>query len=179
MRFTINLATRNYVDQRLISQVCYVSLALLAIVLAWNVVIAFSNFGELQRLKADIATYEGRLNSRPKDIPERDYTRLLADITFFNGVLERKAFNWLGLLDQLEDVTPEGVALTSLALDTKTGEVKIEGVAHSFANVRASMEKLDGSRAFTKVLLLSHHDVSMGEKTHGVQFSISSRMASK
>lgn len=179
MRFTINLATRTYVDQRLISQVCYAALALLAIVLAWNVVVAFSNYGELQRLKADIATYEGRLNSRPKDVPERDYTRLLADITFFNGVLERKAFSWLGLLDQVEDATPEGVALTSLALDTKTGEMKIEGLAHSFANVRASMEKFEGSRAFTRTLLLSHHDVSMGEKTRGVQFSLSCRMAPK
>jgi type IV pilus assembly protein PilN len=179
MRFTINLATKTYVDQRLISQVCYAALALFTLALAWNVVVAFSNFGELQRLRADIVTYEGRLNSRPKDIPEKDYTRLLADITFFNGVLERKAFSWLGLLDQLEGVTPEGVALTSLALDTKSGEIKIAGLAHSFANVRASMEKFDGSRAFTKTLLLSHHDVLMGDKTHGVQFSLSCRMASK
>ncbi|QEM67892.1 PilN domain-containing protein [Geobacter sp. FeAm09] len=179
MRFTINLATRTYVDQRLISQVCYTALALLALVLTWNVVIAFSNFGELQRLRVDIATYEGRLNSRPKDIPERDYTRLLADITFFNGVIERKAFNWLGLLDQVEEVTPEGIAVSSLAPDMKTGEVKIEGLAHSFANVRAFMEKFDESRAFTRALLLSHRDVAMGDKTRGVQFSLSCRMASK
>jgi type IV pilus assembly protein PilN len=179
MRFTINLATKTYVDQRLVSKVCYAAIALFVLVLSWNAFVAFSNLGELNRLKADIATYEGRLNSRPKDIPEREYTRLLAEIVFFNGVIERKAFNWLGLLEQMEDVTPEGIALTSLAPDMKTGDVKIEGRAHSFANLRSYMEKLDDSRGFTKVLLLSNSDVAINDKARGVLFTISCRMALK
>jgi type IV pilus assembly protein PilN len=179
MRFTINLATRTYVDQRLISQVCYAAIALLVLVLSWNCFVAFSNLGELRRLKSDITTYEGRLNSRPKDVPEREYTRLLAEIGFFNGVIERKAANWLGLLEQMENATPEGIVLVSLAPDTKTGEVKIEGRAHSFANLRSYMEKLDESNAFTQVLLLSNHDVAINDKAHGVQFTISCRMALK
>lgn len=177
MRFTINLATRTYIDQRLVSRICYAVIALLVLVLSWNTFYAFSNSGELHRLESDIATYEGRLNSRPKDVPEREYTRLLAEIAFFNGVIERKAFNWLGLLEQMEGVTPEGIALISLSPDMKTGETKIEGWAHSFANLRSYMEKLDGSNAFTKVLLLSNRDVMIGVKTHGVQFTISCRTA--
>jgi len=179
MRFTINLATRTYVDQRLVSQVCYAAIVLLVLVLSWNCFVAFSNLGELHRLKSDIATYEGRLNSRPKDVPEREYTRLLAEIGFFNGVIERKVFNWLGLLEQVENATPEGVALISLIPDTKTGEVKIEGRAHSFANLRSYMEKLYESAAFAQVLLLSNHDVTINDKARGVQFTISCRMASK
>jgi len=179
MRFTINLATRTYVDQRLISRFCYAAIALFVLTLSWNTFVAFSNRGELNRLKADIATYEGRLNSRPKDIPERDYTRLLAEIAFFNGVIERKTFNWLGLLEQMETVTPEGIALTSLAPDVKTGDIKIEGRAHSFANLRSYMEKLDGSGTFTQVLLLSNHDVAINDKAHGVLFTISCRTALK
>ena len=177
MRFTINLATRVYVDQRLVSQVCFAVIALLLLVLSWNTFVAFSNLGELHRLESDIATYEGRLNSRPKDVPEREYTRMLAEIGFFNGVIERKSYNWLGLLDQMENTLPEGVALVSLAPDTKTGMVKIDGRAHSFANLRAYLEKLDESRAFTEVLLLSNQDVSVSDKVKGVQFTISCRMA--
>jgi type IV pilus assembly protein PilN len=177
MRFTINLATRVYVDHRLISQVCFAVIAVLLLVLSWNTFIAVSNLGELHRLKSDIATYEGRLNSRPKDVPEREYTRLLAEIGFFNGLIERKSFNWLELLDQMENTLPEGVALVSLAPDTKTGEVRIEGRAHSFANLRTYLEKLDGSKAFTMVLLLSHRDVAVNDKVQGVQFTISCRTA--
>lgn len=179
MRFTINLATRVYVDQRLISQVCYAVCALLVLVLLRNVFAGFGDLGELQRLNADIVTYNGRLNSRPKDVPERDYTRLLAEIGFYNGVIERKAFNWQGMLEEMENTTPEGVALISLAPDTKTGELKIEGRAHSFANVRTYLEKLDESRAFTRVLLLSNHDVATGDQGRGVQFSISCRTTPK
>ncbi|GFE61611.1 PilN domain-containing protein [Geobacter sp. AOG2] len=179
MRFTINLATRTYVDQRLISQICYAAIVLLVLVLSWNTFVAFSNLGELHRLKSDITTYEGRLNSRPKDVPEREYTHLLAEIAFFNGIIERKAFNWLGLLEQMENVTPEGIALTSLAPDMKSGDVKIEGRAHSFANLRTYMEKLDESKAFTKVLLLSNRDVAISDKVRGIQFTISCRAALK
>jgi type IV pilus assembly protein PilN len=179
MRFTINLATRVYVDQRLVSQVCYALVTLLFLVLSWNIFVSFSNLGELHRLKSDITTYEGRLNSRPRDIPEREYTRLLAEIDFYNGVIERKSFNWLGLLDQMENNLPEGVVLVSLAPDSKTGEVKIDGVAHSFANLRAYLEKLDESKAFADVLLLSHHDVALNDKVQGVQFTISCRTALK
>jgi len=177
MRFTINLATKVNVDQRLVSQVSFAVIALLLLALSWNTFIAFSNLGELHRLEADTATYQGRLNSRPKDVPEREYTRMLAEIGFFNGLLERKSFNWLRLLDQMENTLPEGVALVSLAPDTKTGIVKIDGRAHSFANLRTYLEKLDESKAFTEVLLLSNHDVAVGEKAKGVQFTISCRTA--
>jgi len=179
MRFTINMATRTYVDQRLVSQVCYAAIALFVLALFWNTFVALSNLGELNRLKADIATYEGRLNSRPKDVPEREYARLLAEIAFFNGVIERKTFNWLGLLEQMENVTPEGIALTSLAPDMNTGDVKIEGRARSFANLRSYLEKLDDSRAFTKILLLSNRDVAINDKARGVLFTISCRTALK
>ena len=179
MRFTINLATRVYVDQRLVSRVCFAVIALLLLVLSWNGFLAYGNLGELRRLNSDIALYEGRLNSMPKDVPEREYTRLLAEIGFFNGLIERKSYNWLGLLEQIENTLPEGVALVSLAPDTKTGDVKIDGRAHSFANLRTYLEKLDESKAFAEVLLLSHHDVAFGDKVQGVLFSILCRTASK
>jgi Tfp pilus assembly protein PilN len=71
------------------------------------------------------------------------------------------------------------VALVSLAPDTKTGEVKIDGRAHSFANLRTYLEKLDESKAFTEVLLLSHHDVALSDKVQGIQFTILCRTALK
>lgn len=179
MQFAINLATRTYLNHRLIKQACIAVVVLLAFMLLWNMSRAVSNMGEMQRLKSDIATYEGRLNSRPKDVPETEYTRLLAAISYYNGVIERKTFNWLGLLEQLENATPEGIALISLAPDMKSGEMKIEGRARSFANVRAYLERLDESGVFTKVLLLSQHDLVVSDSGRGVQFTISCRTALK
>jgi hypothetical protein len=173
MRFTINIATRTYLDRKLVDRISYSVLALLLILLAWNISRTFWGVGELRRLQADNASYETRLNSRPSGVSEKDFTRLLADIKFYNEILGRKSFNWLGLLDQLEGSTPEGIALSALAPDIKTGELKIEGHARSFAQVRSYIEKLEDSKGYTSILLLSHTNISAGEKTKGVNFAIS------
>ena len=177
MRFTINIATRTYLDRRLVNRAGYAVLALLLILLAWNIKRTFWNLGELRRLQSDNASYENRLNSRPSGVSEKDFTRLLADIKFFNEILGRKSFNWLGFLDQLEGASPEGIALSALAPDRKTGELKIEGHARSFAQVRSYIEKLEDSKAYTSILLLSHTNMMVGEKTKGVNFVISCKAA--
>jgi hypothetical protein len=177
MRFTINIATRTYLDRKMVDRVSYAVLAILCILLAWNISRTFWSVGELRRLHVDNASYESRLNSRPSGVTEKDFTRLLSDIQFYNEILGRKSFNWLGLLDQLEGTTPEGIALSSLAPDRKTGELKIEGHARSFAQVRSYIEKLEDSKAYTSILLLSHSNVAVGEKAKGVNFAISCKAA--
>jgi len=179
MRFTLNLATKTYIDQRLVNRVVVVSLVLLLALLVWNVSRFARNMGELDRLAAENAAFEGRLNSRPTGVSEKEYNLLLASIRFYNGVIERKAFSWLALLEQLENSTPEGIALSSFAPEKNSGEFKIEGRAKSFANVKSYLEKMEDSHDFKDILLLSHSDVAFGEKSRGVQFTISCRVVMK
>ena len=179
MRFTLNLATKTYLDQRLVNRVAVGGLMLLLALLAWNVSRFARNMGQLDRLAAENASFESRLNSRPAGVSEKDYNLLLASISFYNGVIERKAFNWLALLDQLENSTPEGIALSSFAPEKNSGEFKIEGRAKSFAQVSSYLEKLEDSKDFKNILLLSHSDVSIGEKSRGVQFTLSCRAVMK
>jgi len=177
MHFTINIATRTYIDRKMVDRAGYAVLALLFFLLAWNVSRTSWSIGELRRLQADNSSYEQRLNSRPSGVSEKDFTSLLADIKFYNEVIGRKSYNWLGLLEQLEGVTPEGIALTLLAPDRKTGDMRIEGHARSFAQVRSYIEKLEDSKAYTSILLLSHANVTVGEKDKGVHFAISCKAA--
>ncbi len=175
MRFTINLTTRTYLNYRRINQVCVAGALLLLAMLAWNVSRVSTGLGELHRFRAESAEFESRLSGRPAGVSEKDYNKMLASIRFFNTVIERKSFSWLGLLEQLENATPEGIALTSLSQDKKNDVLKIEGVAKSFSMVRAYMEKLGDSKKFAEILLLSHHELLVGDKVKGVQFSISCR----
>jgi type IV pilus assembly protein PilN len=173
MRFTINLATRTHLDPRLVNRSVYAALGLLLLLLAWNINRTAWDIGELRRLKSDITSYENKLNSRPSGVSEKDYTGLLTGIKFYNEIIGRKSFNWLGLLDKVEAATPEGVALSLLSPDRKSGEIKIEGHAKSFAQVRSYLEKLEDSKSFTSILLLSHADIAVGEKGRGVLFTVS------
>jgi len=183
MRFTINLATRPYLDHRLINRIIIVTILLLLALSAWKIVIFCWNLGELERIKAEIASFEGRLSGRQAGIPEKEYKRQLSTISFFNGIIEKKTNNWLVLLDQLEKVTPAGIALVTLAPDTKTGTIKIEGRARKFDYVRLYLDQLEDSKAFNNILLLSHSDIAVGEKKNsgasGVQFVISCRLVKR
>jgi hypothetical protein len=177
MRFTINLATRTHIDRRLVNRAGYAVLALLSVLLIWNVSRTFWSIGELRRLQADNSSYESRLKSRPGGVSEKDFSSLMDDIRFYNEIISRKSYSWMGLLEQLEGNTPEGVALSALTPDRKNGELKIEGHARSFAQIRSYLEKLEDSRVFTSILLLSHSDMSVNEKTKGVNFAISCKAA--
>lgn len=177
MRFTINLATRTYLDRRMVNRMGFGICAVLVVLLAWNINRAAWDIGELRRLRADIASYENRLSSRPHGVSEKEYTRLLGDIGFYNEIIARKTFNWMGLLEQLELATPDGIALSSLVPDKAKGDIKIEGRAKNFAQIKSYLDKLEDSKAFTAILLLSHSNVAVGDRTKGVQFSISCKAA--
>ena len=173
MRFTINLATRTYLDQQLIRRCVVICSAVMVMLTAWNVTRLLANLGTLGRLKAENAAFEGQLNSRPAGVSDADFNRLVSSIRFYNTIIERKTQNWLGLLEQVENATPEGIALTRLDPDTKKNNLKIEGRAKRFALVQAYVEQLEDSKNFSEILLLSHGDDLVGEKSHGVKFTIS------
>ena len=177
MRFTINLATRTYLDRRLINRIGVGICAALLVLLAWSINRAAWDLGELRRLRADIASYEKRLSSRPSGVSEKEYASLLSSIGFYNEIIARKSFNWIGLLEQLELATPEGIALSSLVPDKAKGDIKIEGRAKNFAQVKLYLDRLEDSKVFSSILLLSHSDVEVGERTKGMQFSISCKAA--
>ena len=179
MRFTINLATRTYLDHQLVNRIVVSCLLLLIALLAWNITSASWGAGELGRLKADIAAYETRLNSRPAGVSDKDYSRMQASIRFHNGVIERKTYSWLELLNRLETITPDGIALASIDPDTQNGELRIEGRTTTFAQVRSYLDRLEDSRIFASVQLVSHQNLSLGERTRGIQFAIICRTVKK
>jgi type IV pilus assembly protein PilN len=176
MRFTINLATRTYLDHRLLNRFAFGSIVLLLVVTAWNIIRVASTLGEQNRLSAEIAVLEGRLAAKPAGISEADFSRQKARIRFYNEIIERKSSNWLALLELFENVTPEGVSLSSLSQDKKKEEWKVEGHARTFKSVQNYLEKLESAQNFSQVLLLSHQNIDVGEKMRGVHFSISCKV---
>jgi len=176
MRFSINLATRTYIDTRLLNQIIGGLIAVLVLLLGWNVTRVATNLGEQQRLAAEVAVLEGRLKGKPGDVSEKEFKRQQVRIGLYNGIIDRKSVRWLSMLDLVESATPEGIALSVLAPGKKPGELKLEGRAKSFAAVRRYLETLEGTKSFSNVLLLSHQEFLLGEKGRGVQFAISCKV---
>ncbi len=176
MRYTINLATRTYLDNRLINRVAFAVIALLLLLTAWNVMGISSNMGEQSRLISEIAALESKFVMKPGGISETEFTRQKARIRFYNDIIDRKSSNWLKKLEQFENSTPEGISLSSLTPDKKDEAWKLDGRALSFKKLQQYVERLEASKNFSNVLLLSHQNIAVDDKTHGVQFTISCKV---
>lgn len=176
MRFTINLATRTYLDHRLINRLAFTVIAALAVITVWNVNRVSSNMGEQSRLNTEIAAIQSRLGVGANEVPEAEVNRQKALVCFYNKIIERKSINWLDMLEMFENVTPEGISLSSLSPDKKQEEWKLEGRARSFKAVQQYLEKLESSENFANVMLLSHQNMTSGDKVSGIQFSISCKV---
>lgn len=176
MRFTINLATRTYLDHRLLNRLGGCAIALLLVITVWNVSRVSSNLGEQNRLKAEISKVRDRLGTGSGLVPEAEASRQKNRIRFYNRIIERKSTNWLGILESFENITPEGISLSSLTLDKKQEQWKLDGRARSFKAVQRYLEKLETSGVFTDVMLLSHQNITAGENMRGVQFAISCKV---
>jgi Tfp pilus assembly protein PilN len=176
MRFSINLATRTFLDHRLLNMIAFCTIAVLLAVLGWNVSRVASNMGEQNRINAGITGIQVKLGARPGGISETDLSRQKAHIRFYNEIIERKRINWLNLLELFENVTPEGISLSSLSHGKTLEEWKLDGHARTFKSVQQYLEKLEASKAFSNVLLLSHRNMAVDETAHGVQFSISCKV---
>jgi len=173
MHFTINLATRTYINHQLVNRIFAITSVILLIMLAWSFRSIFTGLGEINRFKADITGYESQLSARPDGVSEQDYARMQGNIRFYNNIIQRKTWDWIGLLDQLEKVTPEGIALTSFVPDPKSREIKIEGEARTFAKIRTYIEKLEESKAFRNIQLQSHQEAAAADKVRTVKFAVS------
>jgi type IV pilus assembly protein PilN len=176
MRYTINLATRTYLDQRLFKKVAYSSIIILLIITAWNVISVSLNWGKQSSINNEIEAIYSKLGAKPGGVSDADFTNQKSHIKFYNEIIERKTKNWLDLLDLLENVTPDGISLSSLAPGKNQEDLKLEGRARSFKSVQQYLEKLESSKNFSNVLLLSHQNLIQGENSRGVQFSISCKV---
>lgn len=173
MRLAINLATRVYINKRRLNLFMASAFVLLILLILFNGRNIASGLGEMGRLEKGINLLEGRSKSaKGSAVPEKEYNSLLEKIKFANGVIERKSFDWLTLLDRLESVVPERVGIESIEPSAKNMELKLSGVAMKFDDLRKFMENLESSEFFTDVYLLSQSDNKGPEGAKGINFNI-------
>jgi len=176
MQINVNLATRYYFDNRKLNIAFAVAGAMLLLLLVVFIGVAVANLGEIRRLKTEQAKLDARHGRLVGAVSEKDYQAVVARIGTANAIIEKKAVNWLQLLNRLEEVVPDGIAVTLIEPDLKTQELKIGGAAKNFAAIRLLLENLERSPHFPDVLLLSHKELKVTEKQLGFSFDISTRL---
>ncbi|MGA7826857.1 MAG: PilN domain-containing protein [Geobacteraceae bacterium] len=179
MRFTINLATRTFFDQRRVDRACMVAVVVLAALLVGNILLFSWNLGESRRLDAETSAAKKRLIRPLPQVSAKDQAGILANVSFYNEIIKRKSYDWLAFLEKLEAATPDGISLTLLSPNREKGSVKLEGWARDFKAIEAYLKMLEDSESFHNVLLLSHKNDALWEQAKGVRFSLSFQVREK
>lgn len=179
MIFKINLATRIYINTRVLKACSLGAVVLLLFLLFVNISNIAAKTGEIKNLTNQIAAMDEKFKASNKGMTEKEYSSLPARISFANATIEKKMYNWLELLDKLELVVPDGVAVSSIDPDMKSQALRLSGVARSFKNLRVFMEHLEDSKFFTEVYLLGQSDIKLADATQGISFNLSCKVVSK
>jgi type IV pilus assembly protein PilN len=173
MRFTLNLATRTYINTRQVNLLLGCAGFCLVGALVGFSSLVMVNRAQQQKLETDLAGVDARIKATAKGVSDREYQALLGKIKVANGIIQRKSFNWLGFLSWLEAVVPDGVMVVSLEPSLKEGKLTINGVARNFQLMRKFIENLEDSKFFTDIYLLNQAEAKVDETQKGVSFSVS------
>jgi type IV pilus assembly protein PilN len=173
MRLTINLATRIYINMKRLDLFIAGALVLLALLLLFNAMEITAGFKEKGRLSHGITVLEGKTREmKSSAVPEKEYNSLLSSISFANGIIERKTYDWLMLFERLENAVPDGIAITSIEPSPKDNGLKMAGMAKNFGSLRKLVENLEESKFFTEVYLVSQSNVQGPEGRKATGFNI-------
>jgi len=176
MDLKINLSTRYFVDTRLLNATLAFAVALLVLVTFFSVRGVASNAGHAQQLKGELARLQARFAASAGGVTEQEYKDVTKKIAIANGILEKKGLNWLLLLDRLESVVPDGVALSSIEPKLKEGTLTIAGTAKEFRNLRVLVENLEAEPRFSDVFLKGQTEIKQGESQRGVGFTVTCKV---
>lgn len=169
MNFSINLATRVYVDFRKVNLCFAAAGALLSFWLIFSIYTCVENASQIKKF----AEYKARLSqgAGAKKVSESDYAAFLANVKNVNSILYKRSYDWLSLLSNLERLLPEGVALKSLEPSDKGAILKLSATARNFSSVRKFIENLESSKIFSEISLTDQAPTKEGNQK-GLNFSV-------
>jgi type IV pilus assembly protein PilN len=172
MQFTINLATKTYINQKKLTYAVTAGIIFLLFCLLINISIFAYNAAEISRLGKLESASEAKRKTPGRAVTQKEYDKLLESIKMANGLIEKKAFNWIGFLDGLESIVPNGVSLSAVEPKVKEKTLKLTGAVVNFKDLRVFMENLEGSKNFSDVFLLDQKEFKTVENQKGISFTI-------
>lgn len=176
MQLKINLATKSYINRKQLNLAFAAALGLLVFLCLIQIKLYISNAEEIKRLADIKASVDANSRKIPGKFSEEEYAKVITEIQFANSIIDRKSFEWVELLNRLENVVPSGVSLTSVTPDTKESKLKLSGISINLGRIRQFIEQLEESDYFSDVFL-EKQEQKDNEDLNAISFSISCKFA--
>lgn len=168
MKPTLNLATRTYLNRRLLYLAYSLAIGALLLVLCGFGYYFVTTWQATRSLQTSLDKMQreslGPGGGGAVRFSTEDYQQLRRRIAFFNDILARDTFRWTDLLDRLEGLLPAGVALRSIQPDFNAGSLRISGLTRNLDKLQEFLDNLLQSKDFSGVYLLKQAQVKAGAK---------------
>jgi len=179
MKLTLNLASRTYINRRALFGFYLAFGGGLVLLLALGIGLYARNQMHLRQLRQQLAEL-GQQAATPSQTGGEPFTaaayeKLLADIRFANEILAQDSFRWTDLLNRMEEVVPEKVAISGIDPDYKEKELQLTGLAMRVEDLQQFLDNLITSDYFTDVYLLKQSRIKSAgrnEAAGAISFSI-------
>jgi len=173
MKYTLNLATRSYVNRRTLYMSYAAIGALLLVIMLFGLMRFAALYSDISQTEVKIKTIESNIVKRSgtgaAEFDEASYRNLLAHIEEANSLLRRDSFRWTDLLNRLEKVVPWQVRILQINPNHDDRLVKISGQAKTLQSLKKLIDNLITSGHYTHVLLERQ---ATDSKTDWINFSI-------
>lgn len=178
MKPNLNLASRTYLNRRLLYASYGLAILVLALLLTgWGVVL-WQKQQAVTALKQEITGFKREMGLAESDaedgVPAEKLQALKTRVAFANSVLRKDTFRWTELLDRLETVVPDGVGLRDIQPDYRDGSLRIGGLARNLVKLQLFLDNLLASPDFSSVYLMNQTrlDPRAGQGSQALSFSL-------
>jgi len=179
MKLTLNLASRTYLNRRLLFGFYLAVSGLLAVLLALGIGFHFRSQAQVKQIRKHLAELGQETATWPRaedsPISAAVYEKLQKDIEFANELLAQDSFRWTALLGRLEEVMPEKVAINGIQPDYKGKSLSLTGMAREVEDLQQFLDNLLASAHFGDVYLLQQSrlkESGQSEAAGAISFSI-------
>ncbi len=172
MKFSLNLASRSYVNRRAL-YIGYATLgAVMVAILLLNLLTMFGMYQQTKNTQDKITALNLRTTSHQTGVPaftEQGFAALQESISAANEVLERDSFRWTELLDRLERLMPKKVRVRDIAPNHEQRTITLSCESLDLAALKLFLDKLYSSGYYESVLLTQQ---VIDDKTSHLYFTV-------
>ena len=180
IRITLNLAMRTWYNRLLFKRGLLLSVLFLVMLTGIGGFMLINGSRELKHLKNEIKGLDEQMRVQLAGLSEKQLLQQWQRVEGINRILEqRRLQHWLRLLDDLEEVVPDGIAITRIDPDTKGQGLTLNGRSRGLADLELLLQNLGKTKRFAEPALVSHSMVSSaGQNSFLVQFVVTVRLVS-
>ena len=183
MKFTLNMASRRYINRRLLNRFFLVvilglSLSLLAIFVHGVRLAGYAGqfHGHLAELRAGEG---GDVAEEEKPPAPAEMAQLRKELTFAREILKQDQLRWTVLLNRLEGLAIEGIRIRTMEPDYSKGSLGLTALARDDQKLRDFLDRLLVSEEFPEVYLLEQGIVQVKDANDRQQTAVNFRIVLK